>query len=810
MSVITLKAGSPARFYLALGLATAATLMLQIVETRIISVTSWYHLAFFVISVAMFGLTAGAVRVYLKAERFAEGALGDHLASASLAFAVTILLALFAQLTLVSGLPLSVMSFIAWAEFAVVLAVPFFYSGIVVSLALTRSPLPIGKVYAADLIGAAAGCLGVLALLNVVSGPAAVLFTALLAAGAGMLFATGAPQAGWLARNRALVTAAVAIAAAGNLLLPQGVRPLIVKGGIEHPEKFDYEGWNSFSRITVDHPAETVPALWGPSSKLPPSKIEQAWMTIDGSTGTAVYKFDGDIEKLSFLRYDVSNLGYAVPGLKKGAVIGVGGGRDMLSARLFGVEDVTGVELNPIFIKMLSEKFSGFTAIAKYPGVHFEVDEARSWFARTDQKFDVIQMSLIDTWAATGAGAFTLSENGLYTVEAWRTFLGKLNPAGIFTVSRWHAPGEINETGRMIALAVASLQAEAVDNPKNHIFLATAGQIATLVLSRAPLSEEAVAKLEATAQNLDFKVLLSPKSPSASPLLGTIVASKTAADLKAATDGYYLDLSPSTDSRPFFFNQLRITSLFDAKILADPWQQGVFGGNLVATLTLAMLVAISFLLVVATIVLPLAPALRASGARLAWAGTVYFALIGTGFMMAEIGLLQRISVFLGHPVYALSIVLFSLILATGLGSLLSDRLPPDRAWKLLLWALLTGGYLYALPEWLPGILARLDSANLLVRAALCVAVLLPAGLLMGFGFPTGMRLVSAIDPRPTPWFWGINGAAGVLAASVTVMCSIVFSIDVTLRAGAVCYALVPLAGVWLVWGRRVNMAPGER
>ena len=784
------------RFYLALALATAATLMLQIVETRIISVTSWYHLAFFVISLAMFGLTAGAVWVYLRAARFAAAPLADSLSSAALAFAATTVLALFAQLTLVSGTPLSAMSFVAWAEFAVVLAVPFFFSGIVVSLALTRSPYPIGRVYAADLAGAAVGCLGVLALLNAVSGPAAVLLTALLAAGSGLLFAQGP------SRGRLLVAAAVAAVALGNLLLPQGARPLVVKGAIENPDKFAYEGWNSFSRITVDHPGQSAPALWGPSVHLPPSTISQAWMTIDGSTGTAVYAFDGDLGKLPFLRYDVSNLAYAVPGLRKGAVIGVGGGRDVLSAKLFGLEEVTGVEINPIFIRMLGENFSSFTSIAKLPGVHFEVDDARSWFARTVEKFDVIQMSLIDTWAATGAGAFTLSENGLYTVEAWRTFLRKLTPAGIFTVSRWHAPGEVNETGRMIALAVASLQQDGAASPRNHIFLATAGQIATLVLSRSPLSEAAVASLEETAARLDFKVLLSPASASASPLLGAIVASASAADLQRATEGYYLDLSPSTDARPFFFNQLRLTSLLDAKVLADPWQQGVFGGNLIATLTLAMLVAISLLLVAATIVVPLAPALRASGARLAWAGSLYFALIGTGFMFAEIGLLQRISVFLGHPVYALSIVLFSLILSTGLGSLLSDRLPLRRAWQLLAWALLTAAYIAALPAWLPDALAALDSAGLLVRASLCVAVLAPAGVLMGFGFPTGMRLVAAIDPRPTPWFWGINGAAGVLAASVAVMCSIAFSIDATLRAGAACYALVPLAGVWLVGARK--------
>ena len=129
-----------------------------------------------------------------------------------------------------------------------------------------------------------------------------------------------------------------------------------------------------------------------------------------------------------------------LPGLQTGAVIGVGGGRDLLSARLFGLSEVVGVEINPIFIDLLTRRFSDYTAIGRQPGITFEVDEARSWFARTDRSFDIIQMSLIDTWAATGAGAFTLSENGLYTVEAWRIFLERLTPEGVFTVSRWYAP----------------------------------------------------------------------------------------------------------------------------------------------------------------------------------------------------------------------------------------------------------------------------------------------------------------------------------------------------------------------------------
>jgi hypothetical protein len=800
------KLGRRVQFYAALGLVTAATLMLQIIETRIISVTSWYHLAFFVISIAMFGLTAGAVFVYLRKERSRPERLSYDLAVATLAFALTTDLAIVVQLTLVTGASPSLTSLVAWAEFALCLALPFFFSGIVVSLALTRSPYAIGKVYGADLIGAAIGCIGALVLLNVTSGPSAVLWVGAVIALAALGFASSglgelhesSALGGKLFCYRRSIFAGCLLFAIANMLTIYGVRPTIVKDALA-PGYFAYDRWNSFSRITVAQSYTGPPAMWGPSPRFPAPPIEQRWLTIDGSAGTSIYRFDGNLASLEFLRHDVSNLAYAIPGLKTGAVIGVGGGRDILSQRLFGVRDVTGIEINPIIIHILKRRFSDYTAIATLDGVKLEVDEARSWFARTPRLFDVIQMSLIDTWAATGAGAFTLTENGLYTVEAWQRFLGRLNPDGLFTVSRWYAPGEVNETGRLVSLAVATLLANGADEPRRHLFLATARNVATLVVTKSPLSPAALGALKDAATANEFPVLLSPDTVAPSAMLEKIVSATDRNTLDQTTTGFYLDLTPPTDARPFFFNQLGFLSLFDADVLSHLTHDGVVAGNLIATLTLAMLVLISVVLVGATIVVPLQSTVRETGWQLAVGGTIYFGLIGMGFMMVEIALLQRMSVFLGHPTYALSVVLFSLILWTGFGSMASERVRLAGVGKLVVWSVASACYLFALPFWLPPLLAELDGAGLFVRAGFCVLVLAPAGFLMGFGFPTGMRLVSAINTGPTPWFWGINGAAGVLAASVAVVTSIAFSIDTTLRIGAVCYLLIAVPAVLLVF-----------
>jgi len=287
------------------------------------------------------------------------------------------------------------------------------------------------------------------------------------------------------------------------------------------------------------------------------------------------------------------------------------------------------------------------------------------------------------------------------------------------------------------------------------------------------------------------------------------------AELDRYTSGLDLDLTAPTDNRPFFFNQFPFDKPTKAiKLFNEMYGKGGYGGvyegNLVATGTMVILFFVSIGLVLLTIVIPLRPAIKDVGGKLAAGGTLYFMLIGIGFMMTEIGLLQRASVFLGHPMYSLSILLFTLILTTGLGSLLSETLPLDSLGKFAGWAALTFAYVVMLPSWAPAAFLALDGSSLPIRAAACVLVFAPAGLLMGFGFPTGMRLVSAIDRTATPWFWGINGAAGVLASVVAVACSIALGISATLAIGAVCYLLlIPVAIVFMPSAFRLTSVHDE-
>jgi hypothetical protein len=793
-------------------LLCACVLVLQIVETRVLSVISYYHLAFFAISMAMFGMTAGSLIVYFNQEFFTPERLLANLSWIASAFAVTVVLS---TVVLISTVLLDpgfgfVLSAVLWLKLIAALVPPYIFAGMGISLALTRSPWPVGLVYGFDLAGAAFGCLGALVLMSTLDGVSAMLMVGALGAAAALAFARGCSDAearavvlpSWLRmlhRPGALLVVFALLALGNAAIHPHGLLLSFAKGKAEDPRISEHMQWNSYSRIRAEKTVHESPAMWGASPTMPETEVDQRYMNIDGDAGTAMYRFSGNLQEVDFLKYDVTSLAYYIRNQGRSAVIGVGGGRDLLTAYLFGFRDVTGVELNPIFISYFTSRFRDFNHLADLRGVRLEADEARSWFASVgrDRQFDLVQMSMIDTWAATGVGAFSLSENGLYTVQGWRHFMASLAPSGVFTVSRWYAPDNVDETGRLVSLAKATLLDMGVADPAQHLVLASYANLSTLIVGRAPFSAEDLATLRDAANRLGFSILISPGQPAASEALRQIMQAPDAAALGALSAKFHLDVSPPTDERPFFFNQLRLTDPV-AMLRAMEANSGVIKGNLGATITLLIIVLLSFVLVVLTIILPALPSARQVSARLVGLGTAYFLLIGFGFMFVEIGLIQRLSLFLGHPVYGLAVGLFAIILSTGIGSLLSDRWPISDALSALSWCGLTALYLVLLPAWLPVLVGSFEAYSITVRALVAIVMILPLGLLMGFGFPTGMRLANAINARPTPWFWAINGAAGVLAASIAVAVNIAFSIKVSIWLGACCYLLTGIVAVALI------------
>jgi hypothetical protein len=800
-------------FLAGVSLTAMCGLMLQIMETRVLSVIVYYHLAFFAIGVAMLGMTAGALVVFYRFDvSYAPERLFDVMARVMSLFAWSVLASLVALLNLSLGAQFEpTLSFvISWAIAIVILLPPYVLLGVAISLALTRSAQSISLVYGVDLLGAATGCLVTLALLSIIDTYSAVLLVGAIGALAGVAFVRARdasilsaqpaappllPRLG-IRPGHALI--ALMLAAGLNVLLgTHGLRPILVKDAFESAYRTTEERWNSFSRIDLVMSPDTEVRLWAPSKLAPHVVLDQGWMKIDGMAGTPIYRYGGDPHELDFLRFDATALAYFIRHEGRAAVIGIGGGRDLETASLFGFRDITGVEYNPIFVRLFAHDYRDFSGAAHIPGLRLEVDEARSWFARSHEQFDLIQMSLIDTWAATGAGAFTLSENGLYTVNGWKRFLTRLTPHGVFTVSRWYAPEHLDETARILSLATATLMEMGAADPAAHLYLATNRRLSTLIVGRAPLSAEDVSTLDTEVRRLGYQTVVAPGRVSADPVFDRILHARTVDELVRIGRATPLNLAPTWDDNPFFFNQLRLadpTSMMRAILSA----RGVMQGNLTASLTLLTLVMVSLVAVVLVVIAPARSSARNADRRTLLWSSAYFLMIGIAFMFVEITLIQRMSLFLGHPIYGLAIVLFGLILATGIGSLLSARAVPLSVPALVGWPLLLAAYLALLPLWLGGVLDQAETGSLASRAAVCLAVMAAAGLLMGFMFPVGMRLCNRIDTRVTPWLWAVNGAAGVLATGSAVLVGIESSLNSALWIGAFVYALLSIVGPQLL------------
>ncbi|MCC6217261.1 MAG: hypothetical protein IT376_20555 [Polyangiaceae bacterium] len=774
-------------FLLALALTTGATLALEVLDTRLLSVLTWYSLAFLVIAMGLSGLTAGAIAVYLNPARWAPERLAGSLSREARRFAWAVPVS-YVFLLIVPLRADPVLTTIAlFLVFAAAIALPFFPAGAVVAAALSRSPFPVGRTYAVDLIGAALGAPLVPLGLQALGGGPAILAVGVVAALAAWGFAVSGGERVEARRSRraALLLAGLVLV---DLMLPGGLVPLWVKGRPELRAAIALERWNSHSRVILLHESRAGAVFWGKGSKCQAPVVRQRGAEIDGHAATPLYYADGGLESLRFLDCDVTNAVHRIRPAGAAAVIGVGGSRDVQAALLAGHRPVVGLEINGRMLELVQGPFGVGTGIEGSPHVALVHDEARSWLTRTRHRFQVIQMSLIDTWAATGAGAHALSENGLYTVEAWRVFLDRLEPGGVFTVSRWATV----ETSRLVALAVAALLDRGAAAPADHLALLAAGQVTTILVGRDPLSAADRAALDALATEKGFSVLFAPGVASTAERMRQIVAAQSRAELDAITLLPELDFRPPTDDRPFFFNVIRPAATWSP--LPDV-TRGTIEGNLLATKTLGLAALASATLTALAVFWPLARRgrARAGGRRPLAAALAYFGLIGVGFMLLEIALLQRLGLVLGHPSYSLIVVLATLVAATGLGSLVSDRLALERGRAGLVFPLVIAGAIVGLAVAWPALAASVSAAGLGGRIGFAVAITAPVGALLGLAFPAGMRLARAAGlSEETPWLWGLNGVGSVVASSAAIGLALAYGFTTVLAGAALCYvALVP-------------------
>ena len=767
--------------------------MFEILLTRIFSVTMWYHFAFMAISIAMFGMTVGAIIVYLFPDFFSMDKAKERLSLSAMIFAVSIVFSFWVHLQIPFDINFSMESVILISVTYVVIAIPFVFSGICVSIALTKFPSHISRLYTADLAGAAVGCILLKSILDIVDGPSAVILVASLASLGAFLFIMGTS----LFRRRKWVGALSLVLfffAGANAYLHDHGTPLLrvkwVKGNRE--PSLLYEKWNSFSRIAVRKRAIVEPFGWGLSSSYRRQKdFPQMHMDIDAGASTVITQFPGHIQGLDFLKYDITNLVHFIRSNAKILIIGTGGGRDVLSALLFGQKSVLGVEINKDIINIVNQKFGDYTGhLDRNPKVTFVNDEARSYITRSKESFDIIQVSLIDTFAATVAGAFVLSENSLYTVEAWKIFFSHLSTDGVLSFSRWYFRKKPAEMYRLTSLATRSLQEMGITDTRRHMIIVrtmkgtrpNAVGVGTMLVSRNPFAESDVRTIEEVARRMKFEVVLTPENT----LDVNFAAISRGLNLDQFISGYPLNISAPTDDNPFFFNMLRLRDAFKSEI----WQVGKGSFNQKAIFILFTLLLVVVLLTSLCIIVPLLLTKHKVNLRGSLAYFIFFSAIGFGFMFIEISQMQRLNIFLGHPMYSLTVALFSLLLSSSLGSFFTQNLDMRKLREaglfrlsLLLGALVIFGLLT------PSMIVFFRSSSGNVRILAAVFLLSFLGFFMGMAFPLGMKAASRRDVLLTPWMWGINGATSVCASVAATIIAINWGISSSFWVGVCCYAV---------------------
>jgi SAM-dependent methyltransferase len=767
------------RYYLAIFVLASATLSYQILITRFFSVMLYYHFAFAAISLAMLGLTRGAMEVYGKPTRYDPKRAGSEFARHASWFAISSVGAMVAFLCVPLVVPEGYVQ-VALGISTVAFVSPFTEGGVCITLLLTRLPYGGGWLYAADLLGAAVGCLGVIFILLVIDPVSATLWIGASAAAAGWTVVRNSDDVRNLRLSGAVALALAVMATVHTGLDISGSGHLGVfwaKGKQQTGTLF--ERWNTYSRVRVRALGETDPFGWG-LAHAPASKIDQHYLDIDADAGTVITRQDGDIGKLSYLKDDVINAAYLVQPPADVAVVGVGGGRDILSGLFFGAKHIRGIEINPAIFEVLTDKFAEFSGhLDRQPGVSLVNAEARSYINHSSDRYDLVQISLIDTWAATAAGGLTLTENRLYTVEAWGDFYRALKPGGLLSVSRWYDPEDHRgEFYRLVGIAASALQRNGVPaaDLTRHVTALNVGNIVTVITRPDAFTDAQWQGARTRLLMQGFKILLGPDVT-----FDTVTSTLLSGKADAAFFGSLPEnITPSTDDNPFFFYTARLGDL-----VAKP-SPARTNNNAAISMTV-LLVMIALCACGYYIIIPFARLARQMPPSVLTPPVTFFTAIGMGFMLIEISQMQRLMVFLGHPVYGLAVVLFTILLFGGIGSATVGAHAPRQSAVIarivaLLTTLVAAGLLTPLvTTW-----ARSEATDM--RILVSVLLLAPPAFCMGMMFPLGLSIWRR-HSELLPFFWSANGITSMFASVLGMALSIEFGIARTYALG-VCFYMV--------------------
>jgi hypothetical protein len=761
-----------------LALTSFAALLLELALTRLFSVVLFYHFAFLAISIALLGLGAGGVFAYLLKSRLAQVATRTLASRLCMVNAALIVVVLEIVLHVPVALNVSGKNFLHLTVLYLAAAVPFFLTGLLFSIVFARETTRIPRLYGADLCGGALACLAIVPLLNWLGGPNAILVAGIALTAAAMIWAESRSTR----RNAGLLGLALVALTAANYS-GRLIDVVYAKGMFRDPAWVEFARWNALSRVEVDRQGQAKAIV------------------IDADAST--YIMNADVKQWHDTDWE-KNLMSAPPALANVlrphgdfAIIGPGGGVDVLRAVANGSTSVTGIEINPIIATTIMRgRYADYAQhLYERPDVHIQVTDGRSFLRASPEHFDVVQMTLVDTWASTAAGAFALSENNLYTEEAFREYFDHLKPDGMIAITRWEFQ-QPREALRVVAVAMQALHRLGVANPARNFIVISQGSLdedgipVVVLAKKTPFTsaeEDAVAGHCDRYSELDPLYL--PSHPGQNPFSDLISSN----DPQAFARQYAYNVSPVSDNAPFFFFTLKPGQILGNASL----RQGIDWKVNLGVLVLLLVLVISVGAVLAFLVLPLV--LRGGRVRQSLLPLLYFIAVGLGYILVEIAFIQRFVLFLGHPTYALTVVIFLLMISSGVGSLFSRRWLPQSqiGWIPLLLVL---GILTLYVFFLPGRLSAWVGLDFEYRLLVSAILLTPLGFLMGMPFPTGLRALasSPVPEFPTEtgqaqnaveWAWAMNAAASVLGSVSAMVIAIQFGLTVTLACGAFAYVL---------------------
>jgi len=820
------------------GLASFASLLLELAFTRLFSVVLFYHFAFLTISIALLGLGAGGVFTYLRRRwlaRWTVRRLGAALCGIN---AVAIMLALEVVLHVPVSLGLAWRNFGRLSLTYVAAAVPFFFTGVLFSSVFARESRIVSQLYGADLAGGAISCLAVVPLLNWLGGPNAVVFAALAMAGAAILWADARRLRQSVALLFAVLICLLAANHAGRL-----IDIVYAKGERRDQPWMLFARWNALSRVEVDQvgsgkyiviDADAATAIMN----VDPQKWGETQAPAEGADhvggGRAGYNWKEDLMAAAPAIANVLRPRGAY------AIIGPGGGVDVLRAVANGSPSVTAIEINPLIANTIMRgRYADYSYhLYELPQVQMHVGDGRSWIRSSRDKFDVVQMTLVDTWASTAAGAFALSENNLYTVEAFREYFDHLQPEGFIAITRWEFR-QPREALRVVSQAIEALGRAGVKDVSKHFIVVADGPLdedgrpVTVLAKKTPFTwNEERDVLRHIRDNDDLYPLYTPTmfasltgdEPSDKPWIEDLQKERSASGeavapferlilaQKQATVGdvgfsprrefirnYPFNIASVSDNDPFFFFTFKAADALRNVIHGTG--RGVDWKNNLGVVVLGMVLVISLAAVLAFLIGPLVLHGEARGQHLL--PLLYFVALGLGYILVEIALIQRFVLFLGHPTYALTVVVFLMLLASGVGSASSGSLLVETKQVrpvLALIALGVGTYILALPRVLGTLVGLPLPAKLLVSSLL----LAPLGFAMGMPFPTGLRQIAGAERGRTAqagstieWAWAMNAASSVLGSVLAMVVAIQCGLSAALAGGAVAYvAAILLTFTW--------------